>query len=169
MIKDYSIRLANKNDLQRLAEIEILSAKRFAGLGLLDHSWHLLNESFSSEKLAHLIEKRQVWMACKENESVGFAIASVLGNKGYLEEIDVLIEHSRLGIGSSLIKTVCQWAHKSGFKSLLLSTFKSIAWNAPFTKSLDSASWILMTGLPIYMKFVSEKKNMDFLLTNVCL
>lgn len=130
----YKIQLAHKADLPILGSIEIESARRFIGTGLIDS---FLDESFDQEQLSVLIESEQVWVACAPgNELVGFAIASVRGSIAYLEQLDVLPDHGRRGLGSQLIAAVSAWAKSKRFDALVLSTFETIPWNAPFYERL---------------------------------
>jgi GNAT superfamily N-acetyltransferase len=63
---------------------------------------------------------------------VGFALVELLGPAVHLEELDVVPEHGRRGIGLRLLETVCAWAMAAGHPSVTLSTFTAVPWNAPF-------------------------------------
>ncbi len=126
---EYSIRLANKHDLLKLAQIEKEAGKRFSGMGLVDH---LLGQTLPPAKLIELIEKKQVLIACVKNVPVGFAAVSVIGKNAYLEEIDVLPEHGRQGHGARLIQLIIEWATLNELNALILSTFLDVQWNAPY-------------------------------------
>lgn len=133
-MSDYHIRLAFIDDLPALASIEIEAAKRFLGTGLVDH---LRETSFDPASLKALIDCKQVWLACEpDNTPVGFIVVSVRGVIAYLEEMDVLPAHGRRGLGSSLVSTAKEWALDKGLEALILSTFESIPWNAPFYERL---------------------------------
>ena len=120
-----------------LACIEIEAAKRFLGTGLVDH---LQDTSFDTASLKALIDCKQVWLACAEdNTPVGFIVVSVRGSLAYLEEMDVLPAHGRRGIGARLVSAAKEWARDKGFDALILSTFESIPWNVPFYKRLGFA------------------------------
>ena len=131
---EYYIRLARVSELPTLGTIETESMKRFSGTGLVDH---LLDHCFDQEKLRALINSDQVWVACSpDNSLVGFVVVSVRGSIAYLEEMDVLPEHGRRGLGARLVSAAREWALRKGFAALTLSTFEGIAWNAPFYKRL---------------------------------
>jgi predicted N-acetyltransferase YhbS len=57
-------------------------------------------------------------------------------NTLYLQQIDVEPEHGRRGIGTALVKTVCDWAKQQGYGIVSLSTFRDLPWNAPFYSKL---------------------------------
>jgi GNAT superfamily N-acetyltransferase len=67
---------------------------------------------------------------------VGFALAEWLGDERHLEEMDVLPEHGRRGLGTALARRVCDWAVADGGSSLTLCTFRDVPWNAPFYERL---------------------------------
>ncbi|MFA7336312.1 MAG: GNAT family N-acetyltransferase [Candidatus Obscuribacterales bacterium] len=150
MTDKYCIRLARKGDMKAIKEIELKAATRFKGTGLIDE---LLDHHFEQELLKELIADGQVWVAepnlnddllqapdkSEHKGPVGFAIATVLGPLAYLEELDVLPDHGRQGLGRRLVETVAEWARANGFRHLTLSTFVDIAWNAPFYTTLGFA------------------------------
>jgi predicted N-acetyltransferase YhbS len=78
-----------------------------------------------------------VWVAIdRDNVVVGYAIAREVDNTLYLQQIDVAPEHGRRGIGSALVKTVCDWAKQQAYAIVSLSTFRDVPWNAPFYSKL---------------------------------
>lgn len=66
------------------------------------------------------------------DEVVGFAHVLVLGGHAHLEQIAVLPDRSRQGIGSALLEDVCRCASAQGFGQVTLRTFADVPWNAPF-------------------------------------
>ncbi len=147
MTEQYCIRLARKGDMKAIKEIELKSAVRFKGTGLIDD---LLDHHFEQGLLKELIGDGQVWVAeqilpdgqprssqtVTPHGPVGFAIATVLGPLAYLEEVDVLPNHGRRGLGRRLVETVAEWARGRNFPHLTLSTFVNISWNAPFYSTM---------------------------------
>ena len=95
----YHLRLARPDERDRIREIEDLAGTRFAGLDLIDES---LDVSFPLEDLVRLIDAGQVWVACDATDTaVGMVIASVREGAVYVEEMDVLAEHGRRGLGGT--------------------------------------------------------------------
>jgi len=77
-----------------------------------------------------------LWVARdSEGAPVGFALVQRLGADFHLEELDVLPEHGRRGLGTALVHRVCEWAERGG-ASVTLCTFREVPWNAPFYKRL---------------------------------
>ena len=128
----YSIRQAQIDEIQLLADIENAAGSMFSGLGLIDEA---LDQSFPLDKLNTLVLSGQVWVGCLEDAvPVGMVIASVWGKTIYIEEMDVLPSHGGRGLGTCLLKHVCSWARSQGDRDVLLSTFRDVPWNGPFYK-----------------------------------
>ena len=130
----YRLRTARPDERDRVQEIEDLAGTRFAGLGLIDES---LDVGFPTAELDRLIRAGQVWVACDEaDQAVGMVIASVREDAVYVEEMDVLAEHGRRGLGGRLLETVCTWATEHGYAAVTLSTFRDVPWNGPYYERL---------------------------------
>ena len=126
----FVIRLARPDEIPRVREIEDEAGTVFSGLGLIDES---LDVSFPLDQLASLIAMGQVWVACRADDvPVGMVIASVREGAVYIEEMDVTPSHSRHGLGSRLLTTVCEWARARRYRAVTLSTFRDVPWNGPF-------------------------------------
>lgn len=127
---DLEIRPARADELPELQRIERAAGARFRGLGLLDH---LLDHSLALPELAAHQRAGRVWVAVDPTgQPLGFAVASVVDGGAHLEELDVVPEAGRQGIGARLVETVCAWAETQGFQSITLSTFRDVPWNEPF-------------------------------------
>ncbi len=139
----YEIRLARAEELARIRQIEDEAGSAFSGLGLIDES---LDASFPLDALARLIDLGQVWVACLGDVLVGMVIASVREEAVYIEEMDVVPEHGRRGLGARLLARVCSWAREEGLAAITLSTFRDVPWNGPFYRrhgfrDLSPAEW----------------------------
>ena len=40
--------------------------------------------------------------------------------------------HGHRGLGTRLLKTVCQWSDERGYPGVTLSTFRDVPWNGPY-------------------------------------
>ena len=129
-INSYHIRLACPDEILRLREIENVAGEMFTGLGLIDEA---LDGSFPLDQLSWLIGKGQVWGAYPDDDlPVGLVIVSVRDGAVYVEEMEVLPDQGRRGLGGCLLETVCEWAAKQGHSAVTLSTFRDVPWNGPF-------------------------------------
>jgi GNAT superfamily N-acetyltransferase len=140
----YYLRPARADERDRVGEIGDLAGTRFAGLDLIDES---LDVPFPQAELSRLIDAGQVWVACDAADTaVGVVIASVREGAVYVEEIDVLAEHGRRGLGGRMLDAVCAWAQMRGYPAVTLSTFRDVPWNGPFYRKhgfvdVASAAW----------------------------
>lgn len=126
----YGIRPARTEEIRRVREIEDAAGKLFTGLGLIDEA---VDVSFPSDELSRLIDAGRVWVACDTaDQPVGMVIASVRDGALHVEEMDVLPEHGRRGLGARLLGHVCAWAQEHGYPAVTLSTFRDVPWNGPF-------------------------------------
>jgi GNAT superfamily N-acetyltransferase len=126
----YRIRLARLDDLPRLRQIEDEAGSIFSGLGVIDEA---LDVSFPLDDLSRLVDVGQVWVACAADATaVGMVIASLREGAVYVEEMDVLPEHGRRGLGARLLAAVCAWAEEQSHPAVTLSTFRDMPWNGPF-------------------------------------
>jgi GNAT superfamily N-acetyltransferase len=142
----YRVRLARPDEVTRLRTIEDAAGRIFSGLGLIDEA---LDVSFPLDDLVLLVGMGQVWVGCLEDDlPVGMVIASVREGVVYVEEMDVLPEHGRRGLGARLLERVCAWAQEEGYPAVTLSTFRDVPWNGPFYRKhgfreLRPAEWTL--------------------------
>ena len=63
---------------------------------------------------------------------VGFARIDLVCGEAYLAQLSVHPDAMRRGIGSALLEAASGWAAENGHPSLLLATFRDVAWNGPF-------------------------------------
>jgi GNAT superfamily N-acetyltransferase len=103
-------------------------------MGLIDHA---LGEVTPSAELLRGIQSGAVWVCCGDDDvPVGYARATVHESTAYLEEIDVLQEFERQGLGSQLVRHVCEWGTMRGLSHVVLTTFFDVPWNGPFYAGL---------------------------------
>lgn len=136
-----SIVLATNDHLRFIPGIEVAAAAMFSERDLPLGVRHRVS---TMDALRIAVDASRLWIAEKaDNRAVGFAVADILDGQAYLEEMDVLPEFGRQGIGTQLLTTVIAWARDENFSELRLVTFRHLAWNAPFYaklgfKALDS-------------------------------
>lgn len=133
MMPGYTIRLSRRAELERLPEIERQASSLFAGyeaeLGLVASDQAAVTPLDALERAS---DDGRLWVAADAADApVGFALVVDLGLFAHLEELDVLPEHGRRGLGSALIEAACSWASIRGFSAVTLSAFNDVPWNAP--------------------------------------
>jgi GNAT superfamily N-acetyltransferase len=126
----HQIGLATREDLPYLPGIERRACDLFLQVPMTrDLPLYLTPErNFTSAQ-----EEGRLWVACGPDGSpIGFALVERVGAEWHLEEMDVLPEHGRQGIGRALLRAVCAWVAAQGERTLTLTTFRDVPWNAPF-------------------------------------
>jgi protein-L-isoaspartate(D-aspartate) O-methyltransferase len=85
------------------------------------------------EELEHALGAGLLWVTRDPGgEPVGFALVEIVDGEPHLEEIDVDPAHGRRGLGRALLEAVLAWASAAGHAGITLTTFRDVAWNAPF-------------------------------------
>lgn len=130
----YVITRAIDEYLSFLPDIERQAAFLFKGHELPEH---VLEETTAIEDFRAAMQAGYLWVALEPaGQPVGFAHAEPLGELLHLEELDVTPAHGRRGLGRLLVEAVCACARDEGRVAVTLTTFKDLAWNAPFYQRL---------------------------------
>lgn len=129
MTLSYTIAAARREDLTRLAAIELAAARLLAGYA----PESVLNETTSLEVLERARRAGHLWVVLADGLPVAFAHVELIERDAvHLEEIDVHPDHGRRGLGTKLVLEVCQWAASNGYGAVTLTTFRDAPWNLPF-------------------------------------
>lgn len=130
----YTIRKACLSDLAALPQIEAEAAQLFRQT---PYSFVADSPPLPIAALQSHFTAGRLWVAADDFDApVGFAIASIVANAAYIQEIDVQPQHTRQGIGTQLIENICHWAKEQNFDEIYLSNFSDVLWNAPFYSKL---------------------------------
>lgn len=131
---DYIVRLAEPDDTALLPSVERRAVRLFDGwLSATGLTAEILENVTSIEEFEEARARGHLWVAVSEAHGiVGFAQVTLLDGFAHLDEIDVVPECARRGIGSRLVEVVCEWAARSGYEKVTLSTFRDVPFNAPF-------------------------------------
>lgn len=134
----YAVRPARSADVDGLPEIERRAARRFADIGLA-----VLADAAPTdvEVFRRGCGEGRVWVAehlgpAGDRGVVGFALVRFLDGDLHLQEMDVVPEHGRRGLGRRLVEAVCAGARERGAGRVTLTTFRDVPWNAPFYRRL---------------------------------
>ena len=125
----YSIRPARAEHIAALSAIELAAAQLLRG-----HAPEsVLAETTDERTFGDAVRDGRLWVASAGNIPVGFALVEMLADDlPHLEELDVDPSHGRRGLGTALVRAVCEWATVNGFAILTLTTFRAVTWNLPF-------------------------------------
>ena len=62
---------------------------------------------------------------------IGYAWIELLGGATYLEQLSVVPEAGRQGVGTALLDAVVDWARARGDRTVTLTTFRDVPFNGP--------------------------------------
>ena len=133
--EEYAVVPAEPEDVLAIIDVHLASNRLFAGTGLLPES-ELANH-MPSDAIRQAMEQKLVFRIGDDRRRVvGFAATRVIGQALYLDQVSVLPEAGRRGLGRRLVLEVIEASRERGLKSVLLSTFRDLAWNGPFYRQL---------------------------------
>lgn len=113
-----SLRDANVTDLPRLQEIEREAGEVFRHVGM---NAVADDEPLGLGLLRGYVDRGRAWV-----------IADVVDGGGHIEQVSVVPGHARQGLGRVLLDHASWWALSNGLKSVTLTTFANVPWNAPY-------------------------------------
>jgi GNAT superfamily N-acetyltransferase len=154
----YNIRLARAGELSTLLDVERFAGARFsANPALAD-----ITEDLTPHEELHQAQRAgRVWVATgPSGRPIGFAFATIIDGYCHLEELSVLPDFGRRGVGAALVQTVCAYAVSNNWAGVTLTTFSDVPWNAPFYERLGFEiidTTLLTPGLA--RAFADEKRR----------
>ncbi|HUC05435.1 MAG TPA: GNAT family N-acetyltransferase [Acidimicrobiales bacterium] len=141
---DEAVRLATRDELAGLPEVERAADELFDALGMGPFPRPGTPDELAAA-LAVLVVGRP---------PAGFARVDRVDGGAHLEQLSVHPAHGRRGYGRALVRGACAWASAAGYRELTLATFRDVAWNAPFYASEGfvvcgiADAWYAARGLP---------------------
>jgi GNAT superfamily N-acetyltransferase len=154
--RGYSIGAAQAEQISVLPAIELAAARLLRGYA----PESVLAETTDERTFADAARDGRLWVVSAGNTPVGFALVNMLAHDlPHLEEIDVDPSHGRRGLGTALVKSVCEWATDSGYAVLTLTTFRTAPWNLPFYARMGFVEIPRGTLRPELAAVVSEEAH----------
>jgi GNAT superfamily N-acetyltransferase len=133
-----SIELAGSEHLSAIPAIELAASAMFPEADLPAEIRYLVTED---ELLNEAQSEARLWVALTDDRTpVGFAMANIVDGGAHLDEMDVIPDFGRQGIGTRLMRTLIDWARLGDYPALTLITFRHIPWNAPFYERMGFVS-----------------------------
>jgi len=121
------IRAARPSDYALLQDVERRAGAVFRDIGMPEIAD---DEPPSAD---HLASGAALYVATDDaDQPVGYALVELVDGHAHLEQISVVPEHGRQGIGTALIEAVVDWARARGDAEVTLSTFRDVPFNAPY-------------------------------------
>lgn len=131
--REYQLCGAAQEEIPDLIAIDLAAGQLFAGTGLLPETE--LGDHVPADVLSDAIPAGHIHtVRDAKGRLAGFTLTSVRRNALYLDQISVHPDHGRKGLGGVLLQRVIGEAKDRGLKTVLLSTFRDLPWNAPFYK-----------------------------------
>ena len=94
---------------------------------------------------------------------VGFVCVELVDEVPHIWQLAVHPDHVRRGLGSALVRAVCEWARSERFEAITLTTYRDVPWNGPFYESLGFQTMENLTpGLAVIRKHERAIGDDDF-------
>jgi GNAT superfamily N-acetyltransferase len=123
------LRAARRGDFSGLRQVHIASRAPFVAVGRTEFS---RLPSVSEELLERSVGEEGLLVAVDSDGPVGFGLCERLGLSCHLQQLSVLPEHARRGIGSAILDGLLELSLGRGDVAMTLITYADIAWNRPF-------------------------------------
>ena len=126
-----TIRRARADDVPRLPPIERSSGALFDGVRL--ESTADPDETLPIATLDEALTNNGLWVAVDEaDQPIGFVAVTHHGDESFVAQLSVAREAQGRGLGRELMRAAIDDARARGQRAVTLTTFREVAWNAPF-------------------------------------
>jgi ribosomal protein S18 acetylase RimI-like enzyme len=92
----------------------------------------------------------------EQSPPVGFVHVLLIDGHAHLEQLSVLPDQQRRGIGAALTRAAMDEARAQGFDRLSLCTYRDVPWNGPFYRGLGFTE---VTELAPYEQRLRDKER----------
>jgi GNAT superfamily N-acetyltransferase len=129
----FSLRAGTPIEVQRAFDIDDLALQLYIAAGLTitiadDHPFVIGERA----RWAEAARVGDLWFGTLDGVPVGFYAMSSLDGCAYLDQLAVLPEYGRRGLGRRLIEHASARAERRGETALWLTTYDHFPWNRPF-------------------------------------
>lgn len=128
------VRPATAADVPVLQAIEVRAGRAFAEVGMPEIAD---DDPLTTAALeAYAADGRAAVAVGDDDVPVGCVVVDRVDTHAHVEQVSVDPDHQGLGLGRLLIGWVEGWAREEGRRSVTLTTFRDVAWNAPLYRRL---------------------------------
>ncbi|HEY5855868.1 MAG TPA: GNAT family N-acetyltransferase [Aldersonia sp.] len=126
-----AVRAARSTDIPRLREIEDAAGEIFRTVGMERVAD---DPPPSAATLAGYVDRGRAWVFDGVSAGVvaGYLLADLVDDGVHIEQVSVDPAFARHGIGAALIEHAARWGVADGRTTITLTTFRDVAWNAPY-------------------------------------
>ena len=128
-----TLRPAVPTDIPIMQLLERDAAQAFRSIG---YDFAATGPVRSDEELRRGLSDGAAIIAEIGGDAAGFVLIWQVDGHAHLTEISVATRFQKRGIGRALISAGEDWARRQGFDAITLTTYRDVAWNAPFYRSL---------------------------------
>lgn len=126
-----TVRRARTDDVPRLPPIELSSDALFEGVTLKSSTD--LDETLPIATLNEALANNSLWVAVDDaDQPIGFVAVVHRGDESFVAQLSVAHEAQNRGLGRALMRAAIDDARARGRRAVTLTTFRDVAWNAPF-------------------------------------
>lgn len=153
------IRPGRSDDISTLQAIERDAAQVFRSIG---YDFCAGETAVAEEDHERVLAEGAVFVAEYDAVVAGFILIWPIDGHAHIAEISVAQAHQKRGIGRKLIATAENWAREAGFNTVTLTTFRDVAWSAPFYASLGYREFVSGPYDPGITAIQAEERASDF-------
>jgi GNAT superfamily N-acetyltransferase len=124
-----TVRPPRFDELASLQVLEVASGRAFLEVGMPEIAG---DEGLAAEVLERYRAAGRAWVLDVDGAIAGFVVVDVLDGVAHVEQISIDPDHARQGLGRILLDHVAEWARARGDARVTLTTFRDVAWNAPY-------------------------------------
>jgi predicted N-acetyltransferase YhbS len=126
----FKIRPAEAGDVAALQAIEHDAARRYDSYN--ETRFCLALPDRTNYEHRHARDRGLALLAEVASVPIGFILVLPMDGRAHILEIAVTLDRQSRGYGRALIVATEEWAVSEGFHEMTLTTFRDVAWNAPF-------------------------------------
>lgn len=124
-----TVRAARTTDIPRLREVEDIAGEMFRSVGMERVAD---DPAPSAAVLFGYIDDGRAWAFDVDGIVAGYLLADLVDDGVHIEQVSVDPAYAHRGIGAALIEHAARWGVARGRITLTLTTFRDVAWNAPY-------------------------------------
>ena len=154
----YTLEAAQEAHVPPLQAIETAAAGMFPP-GFLPE--HILSDHVPRDLLLEALRAGALPVVLDaDRRPVGYGLLRLVDGLALLAQLDVHPAHGRKGLGTALVARVADIARRRGAKTLYLTTFAHVPWNAPFYARLGFSVVPEDRQPPVIREILAEERAM---------